>query len=121
MIRKGVIRINGKKAKALDRVWENDTVKIPTKLLKNKSKRLITVSRFEKRKNHEKVIMSLRNLKEIYSDIVYICIGYGEEEENLKRLVKELKLEKHVLFLKNISNELKNALVSKSNIFVRLL
>ena len=37
MIRKGVIRINGKKAKALDRVWENDTVKIPTKLLKNKS------------------------------------------------------------------------------------
>ena len=88
------------------------------KLLKNKSKRLITVSRFEKRKNHEKVIMSLRNLKEIYSDIIYICVGYGEEEENLKRLVKELKLEKHVLFLKNISNELKNALVSKSNIFV---
>ncbi len=37
MIRKGVIRINGKKAKALDRVWENDTVKVPTKLLKNKS------------------------------------------------------------------------------------
>ena len=35
MIRKGVIRINGKKAKALDRVWENDTVKIPTKLLIN--------------------------------------------------------------------------------------
>ena len=88
------------------------------KLLKNKSKRLITVSRFEKRKNHEKVIMSLRNLKEIYPDIIYICIGYGEEEENLKKLVKELKLDKHVLFLKNISNGLKNALLSKSNIFV---
>ena len=37
MIRKGVIRINGKKAKASDRIWENDTVKIPAKLLKQKS------------------------------------------------------------------------------------
>ncbi len=37
MIRKGVIRINGKKAKASDRIWKNDTVKIPAKLLKHKS------------------------------------------------------------------------------------
>ena len=88
------------------------------KLLKHKSKRLITVSRFDKRKNHEKVIMAIRNLKEIYPDIIYICIGYGEEEENLKRLVKELKLDKYVLFFKNISNDLKNALVAKSNIFI---
>ena len=35
-------------------------------LLKHKSPRLITVSRFDKRKNHEKVIMALRNLKQIY-------------------------------------------------------
>ena len=35
-------------------------------LLKIKSPRLITVSRFDKRKNHEKVIMALRNLKQIY-------------------------------------------------------
>ena len=32
-------------------------------LLSVKSPRLITVSRFDKRKNHEKVIMALRNLK----------------------------------------------------------
>ena len=56
-------------------------------LLKIKSPRLITVSRFDKRKNHEKVIMALRNLKQKYPDIVYICIGYGDEEENLKKLV----------------------------------
>ena len=34
-------------------------------LLKTKSPRLITVSRFDKRKNHEKVLMALRNLKQI--------------------------------------------------------
>ena len=87
-------------------------------LLKIKSPRLITVSRFDKRKNHEKVIMSLRNLKEKYPDIIYICIGYGEEEENIKKLVKELNLESQVMFFKNISDNLKNALIAKSNIFV---
>ena len=87
-------------------------------LLKVKTPRLITVSRFDKRKNHEKVIMALRNLKQIYPDIVYICIGYGEEEENIKKLVKELGLDGQVMFFKDITNDLKNALVSKSNIFV---
>jgi phosphatidylinositol alpha-1,6-mannosyltransferase len=62
--------------------------------------------------------MSLRNLKQIYPDIVYICIGYGDEEENIKKLVKELNLEEQVMFFKNISNELKNSLLAKSNIFV---
>ena len=87
-------------------------------LLKTKSPRLITVSRFDKRKNHEKIIMSLRNLKQIYPDIVYICIGYGDEEENIKDLVKELDLGSQVMFFKNISGDLKNSLIAKSDIFV---
>ena len=62
--------------------------------------------------------MALRNLKQLYPDIVYICIGYGEEEENLKKLVQELDLNSQVMFFKDISNELKNALIAKSNIFV---
>ena len=87
-------------------------------LLKIKTPRLITVSRFDKRKNHEKVLMALRNLKQIYPNIIYICIGYGEEENNIKELVKELDLETQVMFFKDISDDLKNALVAKSNIFV---
>ncbi len=87
-------------------------------LLKIKTPRLITVSRFDKRKNHEKVLMALRNLKQIYPNIIYICIGYGEEEENIKELVKELDLGSQVMFFKDIGDDLKNALVAKSNIFV---
>jgi len=87
-------------------------------LFKGKSNRLITVSRFDKRKNHEKVIMALRNLKELYPNIIYLCIGYGDEEQNIKKLVSELNLDNQVIFLKNISNNLKNALVSRSNIFI---
>jgi len=96
---------------------KND-LKKAEEILKGKNNRLITVSRFDKRKNHEKVIMAIRNLKEIYPDIIYTCIGYGGEEENLKKLVIELKLENHVIFLKDIPNELKNALVVKSNVFI---
>ena len=87
-------------------------------LLKVKTPRLITVSRFDKRKNHEKVIMTLRNLKQIYPDIVYICIGDGDELENIKELVKELDLSAQVMFFNDITDELKNSLIAKSDIFV---
>ena len=96
----------------------SEFIKDADKILENKNPRLITVSRFDKRKNHEKIIMAVRNLKQFYPNIIYICVGYGEEEENIKNLVKELYLENQVIFLKDISQDLKNALVSKSNLFV---
>ncbi len=97
---------------------DNKSLEEAENFLKGKNPKIITVSRFDKRKNHEKVIMALRNLKEIYPNIIYICIGLGEEEENIKNLVKELNLDKQVLFLKDITQSLKNALISKSNLFV---
>jgi phosphatidyl-myo-inositol dimannoside synthase len=109
VINPGIDPIKNLDKKSLDKVES---------LLKIKSPRLITVSRFDKRKNHEKIVMALKNLKQIYPDIVYTCIGYGDEEENIKKLVKELDLETQVMFFKDISNDLKNALIAKSNIFV---
>ena len=109
VINPGVDPIQELNKKSLDKVES---------LLKYKTPRLITVSRFDKRKNHEKVIMALRNLKQIYPSIVYICIGSGDEEKNIKKLVDELDLKEQVMFFKDITNELKNSLVSKSNIFV---
>ena len=87
-------------------------------LLRYKSPRLITISRFDKRKNHEKVIMALRNLKQIYPNIIYICIGSGDEEQNIRKLVEELDLKEQVMFFKGITKELKNSLLSQSNIFI---
>ncbi len=109
VINPGIDPIKELNQKSLDKVES---------LLAVKSPRLITVSRFDKRKNHEKVVMALRNLKQIYPDIIYICIGYGDEEENVKKLVKELDLEAQVIFFKDISDDLKNALIARSNIFV---
>ena len=109
VINPGVSPVKELNKKSLDKVES---------LLRIKTPRLITISRFDKRKNHEKVLMALRNLKQIYPNIVYICIGYGGEEENLKELVNELNLEAQVMFFKDISDDLKNALLAKSNIFV---
>ena len=109
VINPGVDKVQELNEKTLDKV---------NNLLKHKSPRLITVSRFDKRKNHEKIIMALRNLKHIYPNIVYICVGYGDEEENIRKLVVELDLQPQVMFFKDISNELKNSLVANSNIFV---
>ena len=78
VINPGVDPVEELNKKSLDKVES---------FLKVKTPRLITVSRFDKRKNHEKVIMALRNLKQIYPDIVYICVGYGDEEENIIRPV----------------------------------
>ena len=47
--------------------------------------------------------MLIKNLKPKFPRIKYICVGFGEEENNLIKLSKELSLEKEVVFLKNIS------------------
>ena len=80
--------------------------------------KIITVARLEKRKSHEKILMSIKNLKGKFSNIRYVSIGKGDEDLNLKNLCKELSLEKEVIFLKNIDENLKIALISKSNLFL---
>ena len=62
--------------------------------------------------------MSIKNLKSKFPKIKYICIGFGEEEGNIKKLSKELSLENEVIFLKNINENLKLALISTSNLFL---
>ena len=80
--------------------------------------KIITVSRLDKRKGHDKILMLIKNLKPKFPKIKYISIGFGKEENNLLNLSKELKLEKEVVFLKDVEFNLKNALVSEANLFL---
>ena len=88
------------------------------KILNGKNPRLITVSRYDKRKSHDKIIMALRNLKEIYPNIIYVCIGQGENIDNLKKLITELRLQNHVIFPKNLTKDEKNSYLKCSDLFV---
>ena len=45
-------------------------------------------------------------------------IGFGKEENNLLKLAKELNIENEVIFLKNINENLKLALIQESNLFL---
>ena len=80
--------------------------------------KIITVSRMDKRKGHDKILMLIKNLKPKFPKIKYISIGFGEEENNILKLSKELNLEKEVIFLKNIDQNIKNALVQKADLFL---
>jgi len=84
----------------------------------NSFPKIITVSRLDKRKGHDKILMALKNLKVKFPNIKYISIGYGKEEDNLIKLVKELNIEKSVIFLKDIDFNLKISLISESNLFL---
>ena len=87
-------------------------------ILKDAFPKIITVARLEKRKSHDKVLMAIKNLKAKFPNIKYICIGFGKEENNLKKLSKELSIENEVIFLKNIDENLKLALIASSNLFL---
>jgi len=84
----------------------------------NSFPKIITVARLDKRKGHDNILMTIKNLKPIFPKIKYISIGLGEEKNNLIKLAKELNLKDEILFLGNIDQELKNALVSASNLFL---
>ncbi len=80
--------------------------------------KIITVSRLDKRKGHDKILMLIKNLKSKYPKIKYISIGSGKEENNLLQLKKELEIENEVVFLKNIDFEYKIALIEESNLYL---
>jgi len=80
--------------------------------------RILTVARLDRRKNHQNILMCIRNLKEKFPKIKYISIGDGEEKSRLLSLVKELKIEKEVLFLNEADQKLKIALIKNSNLFL---
>ena len=80
--------------------------------------KIITVSRLEKRKGHDKILMLIKNLKPKFPKIKYVSIGFGKEENSLLKITKELGIDKDVTFLKNIDYDLKTALIAKANLFL---
>ena len=79
---------------------------------------------FEKEKSEytfrslQSLYRSALDLKEKFPKIKYISVGDGDEKKRLLSLVKELKLEKEVLFLNNIDQKLKISLLQSSNLFL---
>ena len=80
--------------------------------------KIITIARLDKRKSHQNILMTIKNLIPAYPDIKYICVGDGDEKGNLKNLRKQLNIEKQVIFLPRTEENLKVALLNESNLFL---
>jgi len=102
----------------IPKIIDNKYIMEAKKMYSDSFPKIITVARLDKRKGHDKILMVIKNLKSKFPKIKYICIGFGDEENNLIKLSKELSLEKEVIFLKDINENLKLALISESNLFL---
>ena len=80
--------------------------------------KIITVARLDKRKSHQNILMTIKNLKPKFPNIKYVSIGDGEEMENLKTLRNELGLGNEVALMPNSSESLKVALLEQSDLFL---
>ena len=80
--------------------------------------KIITVARLDKRKSHQNVLMTIKNLVPTYPDIKYVCVGDGNEKNNLQNLVVQLGLEQQVVFLTRTEEKLKIALLNEANLFL---
>lgn len=63
---------------------------------------ILTVSHLVKRKGHHNVLRALPQVLEKVPNLVYLIVGKGEEEEKLKGIVKDLKLEDKIIFVEEI-------------------
>jgi len=81
---------------------------------------LITVGRLVKRKGHDKVIQSLKEIIKINKDIKYIVCGNGPERENLEMMVKEGNLENYVTFVGDIERGELETIYSVADLFIML-
>ena len=80
--------------------------------------KIITIARLDKRKSHQNILMTIKNLIPTYPDIKYVCVGDGDERQNLEDLRKQLDIEKHVIFLPRTKESLKTALLNECDLFL---
>ena len=97
---------------------DNKNVDKAKELFRNCFPKIITVARLDKRKSHQNILMTIKNLKPRFPNIKYISIGDGEEMQNLQNLKNELGLGNEVLILNESTELLKVALLEQSDLFL---
>ena len=80
--------------------------------------KIITIARLDKRKSHQNILMTIKNLKQKYPKIKYVCIGDGDEKKNIEDLKRELGLSENVIILNKTNEQLKVSLLNESHLFL---
>jgi phosphatidylinositol alpha-1,6-mannosyltransferase len=106
----------------VDQVMPNIRIELQNGLRTNygleKAFVMTSIGRLVKRKGVDAVISALPEIIKRIPNIRYAIIGDGPEESALRHAVSELKLEQYVIFLTKITDEIKWAWLSVSDIFI---
>ncbi len=88
------------------------------KIIKDSSPIITTLARVEKRKGHKFVIDAIMQLKSKFPNMLYLIAGKGPYLDEIKKYVRMLRLEKHVIFLGWITEPEKSLVLESSDIFI---
>ena len=95
-----------------------DSQKQAKQVFDNSFPKIITIARLDKRKSHQNILMTIKNLLPKFPRIKYISIGDGDEKNNLTELRDELNLQNNVLFSHQSDENLKVALLKEADLFL---
>lgn len=99
-----------KKAIVIPNPIAND---IPEPFEGKRKKRIVSVARLQKQKNHKLLIDAFAEFVKQYSDYELHLFGIGELEEELKEQVRQLGLEKSVIF-RGFSDNVKEEIIDSA-------
>ena len=88
------------------------------KIIKDASPIITTLARVERRKGHKFVINAISKLKSKYPNMLYLIAGKGPYLVEIKKYVKEMRLENHIRFLGWITEPEKSLVLQNSDIFI---
>jgi len=96
--------------------------KVPADFLEKKGiagkKILLTVGRLIERKGHDLVFRALPEVLRVFPDVLYCIVGIGEQENQIRELVRSLGLEDSVRFLGKIPDEELVQMYRAASVFV---
>ena len=107
---------NKSQFKAIDKTQARKKHNLPSD-----NKIIITVGHLEIVKGHIYLIKAIKELKDSYNSInkfLFIIVGDGSQMPTLKKLSKELRLEKNIVFLGHIPHHTIPELISAADLFV---
>ncbi|MDD5071789.1 MAG: glycosyltransferase family 4 protein [Patescibacteria group bacterium] len=79
---------------------------------------LLTVGRLVKRKGVDMVLACLPEILKQAPNLIYVIVGDGPEEENIKKIIAGLKLEKNVLIISSADDKKRNAWLDLCDVFI---
>ena len=79
---------------------------------------IMTVGRLDERKGHDMVIRAMAHVVKQFPNVVYMIVGKGREEQRLKNLADNLKLQDLVVFTGFVADESLHDYYNLCDVFV---